>query len=100
MKTAYYSETSVSFQRNTWRYTPEDRTLHNYRCENLKSYMCIIFTCFCLQFSELNKALIFKFLSDFLIGNVGGRVVGWGTMLQAGRLRVRFPMSLLDIQLT
>jgi hypothetical protein len=33
------SETSVDFQRTTRRYIPEDSTLHNYRCENLKSYM-------------------------------------------------------------
>jgi hypothetical protein len=32
------SETSVGFQRNTRRYIPEDGTLHNHRCENLKSY--------------------------------------------------------------
>jgi hypothetical protein len=32
------SETSVDFQRTTWHYTKEDRTIHNHRCENLKSY--------------------------------------------------------------
>jgi hypothetical protein len=32
------SETSVDFQRTTRRYIPEDSTLHNYRCENLKFY--------------------------------------------------------------
>jgi hypothetical protein len=32
-------ETSVDFQRTTRRYIPEDRTLHNHRCENLKSYI-------------------------------------------------------------
>jgi hypothetical protein len=32
-------ETSVDFQRTTWRYIPEDRTLYAYRCENLKSYI-------------------------------------------------------------
>jgi hypothetical protein len=32
------SETSVDFQRTTRRYIPEDSTLHNHRCENLKSY--------------------------------------------------------------
>jgi hypothetical protein len=32
------SETSVDFQRNTRRYIPEDGTLHDHRCENLKSY--------------------------------------------------------------
>jgi hypothetical protein len=31
-------KTSVDFQRATKRYMPEDRTLHNHRCENLKSY--------------------------------------------------------------
>jgi hypothetical protein len=32
------SETSVNFQQATWRFIPEDRTLHNHRSENLKSY--------------------------------------------------------------
>jgi hypothetical protein len=31
------SETSIVFQRTIRRYIPEDRTLHNHRCENLKS---------------------------------------------------------------
>jgi hypothetical protein len=33
------SETSLDTQRTTWRYIPEDSTLHNHRCENLKSYI-------------------------------------------------------------
>jgi hypothetical protein len=33
------SEASVDFQRTTWRYTPEDSTLHNHWYENLKSYI-------------------------------------------------------------
>jgi hypothetical protein len=32
------SETSVKTQRTTRRHIPEDDTLHNHRCENLKSY--------------------------------------------------------------
>jgi hypothetical protein len=32
------SETPVYTQRTTPRYIPEDGTLHNHRCENLKSY--------------------------------------------------------------
>jgi hypothetical protein len=32
------SETPVDAQRTTRRYIPEDSTLHNHRCENLKSY--------------------------------------------------------------
>jgi hypothetical protein len=31
-------ETSIHFQPTTRRYIPEDGTLHNHRCENLKSY--------------------------------------------------------------
>jgi hypothetical protein len=31
------SETSVEFRRNTRRYLPEDRSLHNYCCDNRKS---------------------------------------------------------------
>jgi hypothetical protein len=33
------SETSVDTQRTTWRHIPEDDTLQNHRCENLKSYI-------------------------------------------------------------
>jgi hypothetical protein len=37
------SETSVDFQRITRRYIPEDkRTLHNYRCDNLKYYTLMV----------------------------------------------------------
>jgi hypothetical protein len=41
MEAIYSSETSVDSQRTEGRYIPEDRTLHNYRCENLKS--CILY---------------------------------------------------------
>jgi hypothetical protein len=34
------SETSVDLQRTTRRYIPDDSTLHNHRCKNLKS--CIL----------------------------------------------------------
>jgi hypothetical protein len=30
-------ETSIDFQQTTRRYIPADRTLHNYRCENLSN---------------------------------------------------------------
>jgi hypothetical protein len=40
MEEICFSETKVDFQLTIWRYTPipEDSTLHNHRCENLKSY--------------------------------------------------------------
>jgi hypothetical protein len=36
-------ETSVDFQRTIWRYIPDDRTLRNHQCENLKSYKTVSF---------------------------------------------------------
>jgi hypothetical protein len=35
------SETSVATHQTTRRYIPEDDTLHNHRCGNLKSYVSI-----------------------------------------------------------
>jgi hypothetical protein len=32
------SETSFDFQRSTRRYIPEDCTVHNHRCENIRFY--------------------------------------------------------------
>jgi hypothetical protein len=40
------SEMPVHFQRTIRRYIPEDRTLHNYRCESLKSFTAM-FTIVC-----------------------------------------------------
>jgi hypothetical protein len=42
MEATCASETWFYFQRTTPRYIPDDRTLQNHRCENLKSY---IYTC-------------------------------------------------------
>jgi hypothetical protein len=39
MEATFSSETSVDFQRTTLRFIPENRTLHNHRCENLISYI-------------------------------------------------------------
>jgi hypothetical protein len=43
IETICSSETSVVTQRTTRRYIPDDGTLHNHRCENLKSYTIIYF---------------------------------------------------------
>jgi hypothetical protein len=39
MEAAHSSENSIDFQRTKRYYIPEDRTVHNHRCENLKFYM-------------------------------------------------------------
>jgi hypothetical protein len=50
------SETSVDFQRAIRRYIPKDRTLHNHRCENLKSYIVgLIFNCGSLNHAVSNS---------------------------------------------
>jgi hypothetical protein len=38
MEVTCSSESSVDFQQTTRRYIPEERTPHNHRGENLKSY--------------------------------------------------------------
>jgi ABC-type transport system involved in cytochrome bd biosynthesis fused ATPase/permease subunit len=39
IEAALSSQTLVDFQRTTRRYIPEVITVHNHRCENLKSYV-------------------------------------------------------------
>jgi hypothetical protein len=39
MDAIYSFDTSVEFQHTTKRYVPEDSTIHDHRCENLKSYL-------------------------------------------------------------
>jgi hypothetical protein len=39
------SETSVATQETTRRHIPEDDIIHNYRCENLKSYIVTALVC-------------------------------------------------------
>jgi hypothetical protein len=49
------SETSVDFQRTKRRYIPEDRILHNHRCEKFKSYkvlICLLIWLPCLKLAS------------------------------------------------
>jgi plasmid replication initiation protein len=50
------SETVANFEWTTWCYIPEDRTLHNHHCENLKSYiinMVVLQTSYILPQTEM-----------------------------------------------
>jgi hypothetical protein len=38
MEVTHLSKTPVDFEQTTRRCTPDDRTLHSHRCDNLKSY--------------------------------------------------------------
>jgi hypothetical protein len=39
LEATYFTKTSAGFQQTTWCYIPEDRTLHDNHCENLKSFL-------------------------------------------------------------
>jgi hypothetical protein len=59
------SETSIEARRTTRHPIPEDDTLHNHRCENLKSY-CTMVTCVppaltlkCLHFAHVTVFICF-----------------------------------------
>jgi hypothetical protein len=69
MEATCSSETTVDFQRTTRNYIPEDRILHNHRCEDLKSYLLFFllslfiscFPCFThFLFSHLSKSINFS----------------------------------------
>jgi hypothetical protein len=56
------SETSVVTQRTTRRHIPEDDTLHNHSCGNLKSYLVKTSSSYCccllllfLRFRTMNE---------------------------------------------
>jgi hypothetical protein len=55
MKAICSSETSIDFQRTTRRYIPEDSTLHNHYCKNLKSYMTL-----CVSYEVGTELLFFS----------------------------------------
>jgi hypothetical protein len=61
-----FSETSVDFQRTTWRYILEGRTTHNHRYENLKSYTKYIHCKYIFYFSHFLK-MILIFVNEIVI---------------------------------
>jgi hypothetical protein len=58
MEVIYSFETSVETQRTTRRYIPEYSTLHNHRCENLKSYKVWALIALCIIASMVSCALL------------------------------------------
>jgi hypothetical protein len=69
------SETPVEFQWTTQRYIPENRDLHNHRCENLKSFT--LTSSFCNQpgaGSGMKKAFNIK-IEDLIMYSVFRRIV-------------------------
>jgi hypothetical protein len=58
MEATCSSETSVATQQTIQRYIPEDDTLHNHCCENLKSYVSLFI-------SESSSTCIFYFVKFF-----------------------------------
>jgi hypothetical protein len=47
----------VNFQRTTPRYIPEDSTLHNHRCENLRCYRVMFIRINNQSLSKLNMEM-------------------------------------------
>ena len=79
--------------QGTFHITPKDS------CKNLKFrpllpaqglFSRVQLSCLCLKFDEAERAVL-------LLGQAAGGAVDWGTALQPGRSRVRFPMVSLEI---
>jgi hypothetical protein len=47
-------KTPVDFQQTVQRYIPEDRTLNNYYCKNMKSYIILLFAAVGVHTHELD----------------------------------------------
>jgi hypothetical protein len=58
MQTICSSETSVEAQQITRRHIPEDDTLHNHRCENLKSYRDVLLWLYAQLFRQIQEIKI------------------------------------------
>jgi hypothetical protein len=72
-------ETLVETQRNTRRHIPEDDTLQNHRCENLKSYeVRIVSYVLMYQFLTSNQKSHDHLLvvSECISGNLGSNIKG------------------------
>jgi Fe2+ transport system protein B len=54
------SEMSVHFQQTTRYYIPDDRTLHNHHCENLKSYLLSVSSYIAFRMSHIYMFLSLK----------------------------------------
>jgi hypothetical protein len=68
MEAICYSETSVDSRQTARRFMPEDGTLHNHRCENLRSYIRNL----CSSFKERDHILEWDqlFLNLFMLWRV------------------------------
>jgi hypothetical protein len=69
-------EGQLDFQRTTRCYIPEDRTLHNHRYEELKSYILCIFFFFYRLYSPFGPwSLLFSFMIILhTVGLLGDRL--------------------------
>jgi hypothetical protein len=56
------SEMSIDFQRTTWRYVPEDATLYNHRCDNIKCFNCLN-----QPFHYMNMLLVTKIRRNLIV---------------------------------
>jgi hypothetical protein len=79
MGTICSSETLVDFQRTTWSYIPEDVTLHNHRCDDIKSYTMSI--CFAML---LWIRLVFTNLNSFVYPNSWAQMNNYTVKLASG----------------
>jgi hypothetical protein len=67
MEATCSSEMLVDFQQTTCRYIPEDSTLHNHHCENLKSYIVSVVLLLIQQIiSSMGMSRSIPFPPDFL----------------------------------
>lgn len=62
----FFSETPIDFQRTTRCYIPQDRSLYNHQCDNLKSYINLpVLSLRGLKRNKGSESLILYFVEDY-----------------------------------
>jgi hypothetical protein len=77
MEATFSSEMLVDFQRSARHYSAEDRTLHNYRLENLKSYRAM----------SLGKSNLFQHTISITYMSVFSMFIRWLVLPRAACFR-------------
>jgi hypothetical protein len=86
MEVTCSSERLVDFQRTTWRYMPEHRTLNHHRCENLKSYIQnirfihqILLCCICCEVHVFwyDSKMVMSYHSNWIYCSYFGLTHSW-----------------------
>jgi hypothetical protein len=84
MEAVRSSETLVKFCPSTRHYIPEDNTLHNQDCENVKTNACIFFSAKCVHINMIGHVNI-TCRPDLFLKEANSRAIPYAYTERCGR---------------